>query len=531
MSSRPSPSGDAGDAAFARDIAMLNRALSFDHSEQTRHKPRLKLNSSSSSFRKLLPSSTTTSSSSSSSSFWKTAISYLGRRRLDCAFTLHVHSVDGLPAPLDGAPVSVQFRRPPASASARPVAAAHGAAAFEEALTLRAPVHFSRGARARAAVRYEPRHFTVSVFAAALDLGRHEVDLARLLPLSFRDLEDGAGSGFGKWTTSFRLACGARLNATFSCALVGEQHNGREVARPVLTSDYEDEGSPEAKHCTSVEVKKGDLVHSEYDSDSVEFDIVEHGVEYATDGPKGFKHVVLSNVADQAVQVEFEELFCSEYEAVELKTDENVIDVAVQWEIVRDGQDGTVESASVPTTTTPEAEGQLLADKELEDLESMFSYLSFVELGHEEFESPTTGEPDDTYKFGTRKGRSRSMDASSDYVAREFLDMLGIEHSPGGQPWGDDSGSPRERLWKQFEKEALASGNTILGLDFDDETKEPAICEDVVEDFDLSVIIHEAELELQNTNQHMDTRFQAKWLEDDGTVPAGGGKVQLACSG
>jgi hypothetical protein len=212
-----------------------------------------------------------------------------------------VHSVEGLPAALDGSHVSVQFRR--MSASARSVVAVLGAAAFEEAITLRSPVYFTRGNKA--AVKYEPRAFTVFVFASALDLGKNEVDLTCLLPLSFHDLEDGGNSGFGKWSTSFRLsgpARGARLQVTFSCALdVCEQHKGSEMAglqhgsmaRPVSVRaptpvsarsrdvrvmhevlpslrsaigsdgvpdarkdevsalDCENEGSPEAKHCTS----------------------------------------------------------------------------------------------------------------------------------------------------------------------------------------------------------------------------------------------------------------------------------------
>jgi hypothetical protein len=523
-----------------------------------------------------------------------------------------VHSVEGLPAALDGSQVSVQFRRMSASASARPVVAALGAAAFEEALTLRSPVYFTRGNKA--AVKYEPRAFTVSVFASALDLGKNEVDLTRLLPLSIHDLEDGGDSGFGKWSISFRLsgrARGARLQVTFSCTLVGgEQHKGREVpglhhgsmARPVSVQvptpvparsrdvrvlhevlpslrsakalhfgsdevpdprkevvsalDCEDKGSPEAKHCTSEEVKKEDLVHPEGGPDPAEFDVIERGVELAHDDAERFiKHVGTSNVADQkkesgsniaeevnlepvlagddlagdqAVEVKFEELFCnddnvSEDQAVEVKLDEVVINVAVQRENVGDEQDGIVKSPSLPAAV-PEAEGQLSEDKELEDLDSMFSNLSFVE--REEFKSPNVEDrfsrrlscasETDSYKSASRKGRSCSMDASTDYVANEFLDMLRIEHSTFGQPSDSDSESPRERLWKQFEKETLASGNAILGLDFDNETEEP-ICEDVVEDFDLSAIIQEAELELQNVSQPIDMRFRATSLEDEET--------------
>ncbi|AQK97839.1 Protein PLASTID MOVEMENT IMPAIRED 1-RELATED 1 [Zea mays] len=614
---------DAGDAALARDIVTLHKALSLDPSarrrrslplpspspaatEQQRHKPRLKPSFSSSSSRKLLPptasssASTSSSSSSSSSSFWKkslTAISHLGRRRVDCAFALHVHSVDGLPAALDGSAVSVHFRRMSVSASTRPVAAALGAAAFEEALTLRSPVYFSRGAKA--VVKYEPRAFAVSVAASTLDLGKHEVDLTRLLPLSFDDLEDGGDSGFGKWSTSFRLsgpARGARLNVTFSCSLLAgggasEQHMGGEVAglrrgsmarpvsvqaptplparsrdvrvlhevlpslrsaRPVPSSvadgvpdarkeelaapDCTEEGSPEAKHCTSVEVKKGDSVHPDGDWGTVEFNVVEHGVEVASDDPQRLKHVETSNAAgqeeDSGFKIDEEGSFkplqvsgdVAEDQTVGVKTEVVAVsDVAVQRENMEDKQDGIVKAASLPTAAL-EAEGQFGADAELEDLECILNELSVAEP--EEFESPVVEDKHsrrlsctgvtDSYMSASRKGRSRSMDASTDSVANEFLDMLGIEHSPVGQPSDSDSESPRERLWKQFEKEALASGNAILGLDFDDGIEGP-ICGNVVEDFDLSAMIHEAELELQNGSQPIDTKFRAKSLEDEET--------------
>ncbi|PUZ55074.1 hypothetical protein GQ55_5G182800 [Panicum hallii var. hallii] len=616
--------GDAGDAALARDIVTLHKALSLDPStsrrrslplptpspaatEQPRHKPGLKPSFSSSSSRRLLPSAasssaastSSSSSSSSSSSFWKkslTAISHLGRRRLDCAFALHVHSVDGLPAALDGSAVTVQFRRMSVSAYTHPVAAALGAAAFEEALTLRSPVYFSRGAKA--AVKYEPRAFSVAVSASTLELGKHEVDLTRLLPVSFADLEDGGDSGFGKWSTSFRLsgpARGARLNVTFSCSLVGggggggEQHKAGGVAglrrgsmaRPVSVQpptpvparsrdvrvlhevlptlrsaralpfagdggldarkeevaalDSAEDGSPEAKHCTSVEVKKEDLVHPEGHCGAAEFNVVEHGVEVASDDTQRPEHAETSNVADQKEDLGFkiddEGSFkpavvsdnVTEDQTVGVILEEAVSDVAVQRENVENKQNGIVKAASLPTAAL-EAENQFGRDTVLKDLECIFNDLSIAEP--EEFESPIVEDKHsrrlsctgvtDSYRSTSRKGRSRSMDASSDSVANEFLDMLGIEHSPFGQPSDSDSESPRERLWKQFEKEALASGNAILGLDFDDGMEEP-ICEDAVEDFDLSAMIHEAELELQNGSQPIDTRLQAKSLEDEET--------------
>ncbi|PWZ37852.1 Protein PLASTID MOVEMENT IMPAIRED 1-RELATED 1 [Zea mays] len=465
----------------------------------------------------------------------------------------------------------------------------------KEVLTLRSPVYFSRGAKA--VVKYEPHAFAISVAASTLDLGKHEVDLTRPLSLSFEDLEDGGDSGFGKWSTSFRLsgpAHGARLNVTFSCSLLAgggtsEQHRGGEVAglqrgsmvrpvsvqtptplparsrdvrvlhevlpslrsaRPVPSSvadggpdarkeevaapDCTEEGSPEAKHCTSVEIKKGDSVRLDGDWGTMEFNVVEHGVEVASDDPKRLKHVETSNAVDQeedsGFKIDEEGSFkplqvsgdVAEDQTVGVKTEVVISDVAVQRENVEDKQDGIVKAASLPTAAL-EAEGQFGANAELED-ECILNEISVAEP--KEFESPVVEDKHsrqlsctwvtDSYKFASRKGRSRSMDASTGSVANEFLDMLGIEHSPVGQPSDSDSESPRERLWKQFEKEALASGNAILGLDFDDGIEGP-ICDNVVEDFDLSAMIHEAELELQNGSQPIDTKFRAKSLEDKET--------------
>jgi len=306
----------------------------------------------------------------------------------------------------------------------------------------------------------------------------------------------------------------------------------------VAALDCTEEGSPEAKHCTSVEVKKGDSVRQDGDWGTVDFNVVEHGVEVASDDPPRLKHAETSNAADQnedsGFQIDEEGSFkpvlisgdvadLAEDQTVGVKTEVAVSDVAVEKENVEDKQDGIVKAASLPSAAL-EAEDQFGADAELEDLECILNELSVAEP--EEFESPAVEDKHsrrlsctgvtDSYKSASRKGRSHSMDVSTDSVANEFLDMLGIEHSPFGQPSDSDSESPRERLWKQFEKEALASGNAILGLDFDHGIEGPT-CEDVVEDFDLSAMIHEAELELQNGSQPIDTKFRAKSLEDEET--------------
>ncbi|KAK7273675.1 hypothetical protein RIF29_14733 [Crotalaria pallida] len=64
--------------------------------------------------------------------------------------------------------------------------------------------------------KYEAKHFflfTSMVGAPELDLGKHRVDLTRLLPLTLEELEEENSSG--TWTTSFRLS-GAAKGATMN---------------------------------------------------------------------------------------------------------------------------------------------------------------------------------------------------------------------------------------------------------------------------------------------------------------------------
>ena len=54
-------------------------------------------------------------------------------------------------------------------------------------------------------------------------MGKHRVDLTRLLPLTLEELEEEKSSG--KWTTSFKLsgeAKGAMLNVSFGYMVVGD---------------------------------------------------------------------------------------------------------------------------------------------------------------------------------------------------------------------------------------------------------------------------------------------------------------------
>ncbi|XP_051131138.1 protein PLASTID MOVEMENT IMPAIRED 1-RELATED 1 [Andrographis paniculata] len=70
-----------------------------------------------------------------------------------------------------------------------------------------------------------------------------------------------------------------------------------------------------------------------------------------------------------------------------------------------------------------------------------------------------------------RQGKSPCLDDTTDSVASDFLKMLGMEHSPFGLSSESEPESPRERLLRQFEKDALAHGG-LLNFDIDDDPAE-----------------------------------------------------------
>ncbi|KAM1663449.1 hypothetical protein ACFXTN_039113 [Malus domestica] len=101
-------------------------------------------------------------------------------------------------------------------------------------------------------------------------------------------------------------------------------------------------------------------------------------------------------------------------------------------------------------------------------------------------------------------------------VSSDFLNILGMDCSMSSD---SDAKSPRERLLREFEKEALGSGN--LFFDFDWKEEQPEIgssvspgsdSEDCLENSDLSLIIEAAEEE-HNKESELLRRRKAKILQ------------------
>lgn len=170
------------------------------------------------------------------------ALSHIRNKRFNCSFYLHVHLIEGLPSTFDGLNFSVYWKRRDGVLVTRPAKVVQCVAEFDEKLTYTCSVYGSRSGPHHSA-KYEAKHFLLYaslLSAPELDLGKHRVDLTRLLPLTLEELEEEKSSG--KWTTSFRLsgkAKGAVMNVSFGYTVVGDNTSATKDghnAPNVLTS-------------------------------------------------------------------------------------------------------------------------------------------------------------------------------------------------------------------------------------------------------------------------------------------------------
>ncbi|PPD95713.1 hypothetical protein GOBAR_DD07269 [Gossypium barbadense] len=153
-------------------------------------------------------------------------------RRFTCCFLLQVHSIDGLPVSFKELSLCVHWKRRDEDLVTQPVKVFDGTAKFEEKLTHTCSVYGTKSGSHNSA-KYDAKHFLLyaSVFGAPdLDLGKHRVDLTRLLPLTLEELEEEKSSG--KWTTSFKLsgkARGAIMNVSFDYLVLSDMKQNRKA--------------------------------------------------------------------------------------------------------------------------------------------------------------------------------------------------------------------------------------------------------------------------------------------------------------
>jgi len=162
-------------------------------------------------------------------SIWKwkplKALSHVRHRSFNCGFTLEVHTIEGLPSEFNGLSLIIHWKRRDGEAVTRAIKVVEGIAEFGEKLIHTCSVYGSRKGP-RHSAKYEAKHFLLYAVAPenpTLDLGKHRVDLTRLLPLTLEELEGEKSSG--TWTTSFKLsgnANGAVMNVSFGYVVLGD---------------------------------------------------------------------------------------------------------------------------------------------------------------------------------------------------------------------------------------------------------------------------------------------------------------------
>ncbi|PHU09231.1 hypothetical protein BC332_21091 [Capsicum chinense] len=152
-------------------------------------------------------------------------LTHIRHRRFNCCFFLHVHAIEGLPVNFKDRALCVNWKHKGEVMRTRPAQVCQGTAEFGETLMHTCSVYGSRTGHQHSA-KYEAKHFLLYVSATgapSLDIGKHWVDLMRLLPLTMDELEGGRRTS-GKWTTSFKLsgkAKGAMLNVIFGFSVSG----------------------------------------------------------------------------------------------------------------------------------------------------------------------------------------------------------------------------------------------------------------------------------------------------------------------
>lgn len=374
------------------------------------------------------------------------AIAHLGQRRFDVCFHLHVHSIEGLPSNLDGTKLVVRWKRKEEVMSTQPSSVSQGTATFEETLTHRCSVYGSKHGPHRSA-KYDQKLFLVCVSpvdAPWLVLGKHWVDLARILPLSLEEMEGARSSR--KWNTSFKLsgvADSAVLNLSFDYSVVTSSVCDSASGGNVMLKRV---GSVPSMERRSSPVDDGKVSHQLSPNLSLDLSrsvdllyekLDERNQERST-GTKVEQGVETDRQEDDSKNTGKE---------VGERTDSKEIEIIDVYELLKDEDEDAEETcfvdqlpvAELKSSDSVEIKSSSAIDDSTEDLEVKSSYKAAQVLT-----------------------KSRSLDDITESVANDFLNMLELEESSYVYTSDGEPTSPREYLLREFEKEALASGNCLL---------------------------------------------------------------------
>ncbi|KAI7727692.1 hypothetical protein M8C21_008155 [Ambrosia artemisiifolia] len=415
------------------------------------------------------------------------SFNHIRNKRFNSCFSLQVHSIEGLPPSFENLAVCVKWKRRDGELTTRPAKVVQGVAQFEEILTNTCSVYGSRSGPHHSA-KYEAKHFLLYASLVGdpeLDLGKHRVDLTRLLPLTLEELESEKSSG--KWTTSYRLsgkAKGASMNVSFGYSVVdsvvkspGKTSGQRQIkrgeslpvnSRSVVKDLHEVLLVSKSELSESVSILYKKLEEEEKSIISVEYE-TQQNVQTVQPEPSNQD----SNASD------FDDsniisVFSVTEQGIEYPTNENV---KLENEGALKGFHGSESHKEGCVVTESNTKEEEFGDKELllKELElALNNAVDFNEESDSQEENDNIKESGFAYeeklKIGyTEKGKALELDYAAEAVADDFLDILGIEHSPFGLTSESEPNSPRERLLRQFEKDSMANGSSLFNFNIDDD--------------------------------------------------------------
>ncbi|XP_024521419.1 protein PLASTID MOVEMENT IMPAIRED 1-RELATED 1 [Selaginella moellendorffii] len=441
---------------------------------------------------------------------WKPlrALAHIGQTRFGCEFVAHVHGISKLPASLEGLRLQVRLKHKESEARTVPSLVFKGCADFEEALRIKCAVYGSSSSSG--GVRYTSKTFTLSVVApdaSELELGKHRLDLSRILP------DDSSARGSGKkssWNTSFKLSGRAKGGIL------------------VVTFGYEmDESGDPVPSSTDAATAGKFSSHSPPDPRLV------RSFSSLPSSPQGV--IALSGVRKQqqkgggASPAQSEPEYSIDVENLNLDDDDPEEEEDTGTAMTMSSSSGLL----APDTPGRQQEQELKEfsmeqsdDRDEDDGEADFSV---VDQGVEE----SSRRVEESFFEEDRSFHPESEGGELDDEAEKFLHMLGTSSDDEGEIY---SCSPRGLLLRQFEEEQALLGRNFGGggMVAEEETStvlvpysRPAIEQQQQqqqqiqvgswgseEDDDLSAFMDAAEMELQKAAQAARSKARAKLLED-----------------
>nr|KYP62220.1 hypothetical protein KK1_016746 [Cajanus cajan] len=389
------------------------------------------------------------------------ALSHIRNKRFNCSFYLQVHLIEGLPSTFDDASLAVYWKRRDGVLVTGPAKVIQSVAEFEEKLTYTCSVYGSRSGPHHSA-KYEAKHFLLyasHLGVPELDLGKHRVDLTRLLPLTLEELEEEKSSG--KWTTSFRLtgaAKGAVMNVSFGYVVVGDNasatrdsYSSPKAMASRQNNEVKDlhEVLPLSKTALASSI---DILYKKFDEEKTMHVEPEHSVfQEKLETVKSDDNPLLDSgnenyeqcqgneffVVDKGIELSSNEPVKVEESVIKAPEDASTADTSctggilgsedsIQHDFLDEANDSSKDQAAVEEFASKENgldTNELLLLQELESALNCVSNLERVAL-----DSPKPTEAKSEHKMT----RSHSLDDVTESVASEFLSMLDLDRSPMG---------------------------------------------------------------------------------------------------